>query len=328
MILHYFLTVSVTRHTKDLIASLSHLPFNIIPSKQKRFDRRMELSSGSVEGGVPFNDLPEECWANVLSLTTPRDVCRLSAVSPIFKSAAESDVVWQSFLPHDLESILSTAPDGSLLMSSASSKKEVYFSLCDNPIIVDNGRKSFSLEKKSGKKCYVLSAMDLEITWGDTPMYWTWNSISDSRFAEVAELKDVCWFEIRGKISTCLLSPETLYTAYLVYKFPPRTYGFDNQPVDVTMRLDEGEIGARTVSWNPQGRRRYINGSVTVRGSVHYPKERGDGWLETELGDFFSAEGEDGELEMRLFDDSGHWKSGFVLDGIEIRPKDVSRAAS
>ncbi|KAJ6295327.1 hypothetical protein OIU78_023366 [Salix suchowensis] len=326
MILYYSVTVSVTSHTKDLIASLSHLPFNIIPSKQKRFDRRMELSSGSVEGGVPVNDLPEECWANVLSFTTPRDVCRFSAVSPIFKSAAESDVVWQSFLPNDLQSFLSTtAPDGSLLMSSASSKKEVYFSICDNPIIVDNGRKSFSLEKKSGKKCYMLSARDLEIP---SPRLWTWNTFSDSRFADVAELNNVCVFEIRGKISTCLLSPQTLYTAYLVYKFPPTTYGFDNQPVDATLRLNEAEFGPRNVRWNPQGRCRHNNGSVTVRGGVHYPKERGDGWLEMELGDFFSAEGEDGELEMRVFDDAAYWKYGFILDGIEIRPKDVSRAAS
>jgi len=39
------------------------------------------------------------------------------------------------------------------------------------------------LEKKSGKICYVLSARDLVITWRDTPMYWTWNSNSDSRFS-------------------------------------------------------------------------------------------------------------------------------------------------
>ncbi|KAJ6856304.1 hypothetical protein NC651_038030 [Populus alba x Populus x berolinensis] len=102
----------------------------------------MEMRSGSVVGGVTLNDLPERCVANVLSLTTHQDGCRLSAVSPIFKSAAESDVVWQSFLPNDLESILSADLDGSLLLSSASSKKEVYFSLCDNPTIVDHGRKS------------------------------------------------------------------------------------------------------------------------------------------------------------------------------------------
>ncbi|XP_011036720.1 PREDICTED: putative F-box protein PP2-B2 isoform X2 [Populus euphratica] len=294
------------------------------------------MRSDMVVGGVPLNfDQPEGCVANVLSLTTPQDVCRLSAVSPIFKSAAESDVAWQRFLPNDLESILSTALDGSLLLSSASSKKEVYFSLCDNPIIVDHGRKfkrikrtaikslceRFSLEKKSGKICYVLSARDLVITWGDTPVYWKWKSNSDSRFAEVAELINVCRLEIIGKINTRLLSPATLYTAYLVFKFASRIHGLDRQPVDVTMKLDGGEYGARTCSWNAQGMRRR-NTTVTVRGRVHYPKERGDGWLEMELGDFFSTEKEDGELEMRFFDDTDHWKRGLIVEGIEIRPKD------
>jgi hypothetical protein len=37
------------------------------------------------------------------------------------------------------------------------------------------------LEKKSGKKCYMLSARDLIIVWGDTPTYWKWNSDPSSR---------------------------------------------------------------------------------------------------------------------------------------------------
>ncbi|KAJ6373256.1 hypothetical protein OIU76_027565 [Salix suchowensis] len=273
----------------------------------------MELSSGSVEGGVPFNDLPEECWANVLSLTTPRDVCRLSAVSPIFKSAAESDVVWQSFLPHDLESILSTAPDGSLLMSSASSKKEVYFSLCDNPIIVDNGRKSFSLEKKSGKKRYMLSTMDLVITWSHTPRYWKWNSNPASRFPEVAELITVCWLEIRGKINTSMLSPSILYTANLVFKFSIEAYGLDDQPVEAAMKLDGDKICAHTVCWNEERRGQQFR---TARRPV-------------DLFNFScrryvpAREREDGELEMRVFDGTNYWKHGLIVEGIEIRPKEV-----
>ena len=128
----------------------------------------------------------------------------------------------------------------------------------------------------------------------------------------------VCLKSVEKSVLVCC--PQKHYTAYLVYKFAPGANGFDNQPVDVTMRLNEGEFGARTVSWNPQGGC-WHNGSVTVRGSVHYPKGRGDGWLETELGDFFNAEGEDGELEMKLFDDTSHWKHGLILEGIEIRPK-------
>ncbi|GKV39941.1 hypothetical protein SLEP1_g47635 [Rubroshorea leprosula] len=70
--------------------------------------------------------------------------------------------------------------------------------------------KSFSLHKRSGKKCYLLAARDLAITWGDTPRYWSWNSIQDSRFPEGAELLGICWFEIVGRISTCKLSSMTL----------------------------------------------------------------------------------------------------------------------
>ncbi|XP_073262475.1 F-box protein PP2-B13 [Populus alba] len=171
------------------------------------------------------------------------DICQLSAVSPIFKSAAKSDVVWQSFL------------------------------------YIRN----------------VASLLELLVVY---------------RFAEVAELIRVCRLEIIAKINTCLLSPATLYTVYLVFKFastiyglenqPVDVYGLDNQPVDATMKLDGGEYGARTVSWNAQGMHR-CNSSVTVRGRVHYPEERGDGWLEMELGDFFSTEKEDGELEIRFF---------------------------
>jgi len=90
---------------------------------------------------MSLNELPEGCITNALSFTTPQDVGRLSAVSPMFMSASVSDVVWERFLPRDLESILSTSHDGSRLLASAASRKELYFSLCENPVLVDNGRK-------------------------------------------------------------------------------------------------------------------------------------------------------------------------------------------
>ncbi|KAG6772917.1 hypothetical protein POTOM_024347 [Populus tomentosa] len=284
---------------------------------------------------MSLNELPEGCIANALSFTTPQDVGRLSVVSPMFMLAAVSDVVWERFLPRDLKSILSTSPDGSRLMASTASKKELYFSLCENPVLVDNGRKSFSLEKKSGKKCYRLSARDLSITWGDSP-----------EFPEVAELISVCWLEIRGKINTSMLSPATLYTAYLVLKFSIdiHNYGLDDQPVAVAMKLDGEESYTRTVSWSAErrrgqvprnARRRFSLFSFSRRRSVstgesdgHYPQERGDGWLEIELGEFFTKEGKDGELGIRVFDGTTHWKRGLIVEGIEIRPKQGARGAS
>ena len=201
------------------------------------------------EEGMSLSVLPEGCIAKVLSFTGPTDACRLSIVSSLFKSAEESDAVWERFLPRDYQSIIFTS-DSSVLLASLSSKKELYLRLCEKPIIIDDGKKvtlmsisplfflprlnrveldkartsvlrgcckcdkwhlqalhvffiyillgrisscvlllfylfgleqSFSLVKKSGKKCYMLSARDLMIVWGDTPCYWRWNSDSSSR---------------------------------------------------------------------------------------------------------------------------------------------------
>ncbi|KAG6770843.1 hypothetical protein POTOM_026542 [Populus tomentosa] len=163
-------------------------------------------------------------------------------------------MVWDRFFPCDLESILSNSPDGSLLLKHVPSKKQLFFSLCDNSVTFDNGKKSFSLDKKNGKKCYRLSARDLGIAWSDNQEYGEWIFLSwikvsllsliiflfssvvvliqfydfgCHRFAEVAELLWLCWLEIHGEINISMLSPSTMYTAYLVLKFTYRPHGFD-----------------------------------------------------------------------------------------------------
>ncbi|KAH9734545.1 F-box protein [Citrus sinensis] len=313
--------------------------------------------------------LPEGCIANVISFTTPRDACRLSSVSTVFKSAAESDAVWERFLPPDYPSLLSDAASSSSSSSSLhfSSKKELYFSLCHNPILIDEGKKSFSLDKQSGKKCYMISARDLLIVWGDTPTYWRWTSVPEARFVsfthgfylflyysfftsvkiyclhpknrfpEVAELICVCWLEIRCKINTRSLSPRTLYAAYLVYKPTAGSYGFEYQPIDVSVGVVGSESQTRTVYLDAERgqRQRYHyprriglfnrsrrQASMPKENDGCYPKERDDEWLEIELGDFFNKEDEDGELEMSVLEvAAGDWKGGLIIQGIEIRPK-------
>lgn len=42
---------------------------------------------------------------------------------------------------------------------------------------------SFQLERKSGKKCYMLAARSLFIVWGDTTVYWNWIPMPESRLA-------------------------------------------------------------------------------------------------------------------------------------------------
>lgn len=171
----------------------------------------------------------------------------------------------------------------------------------------------------------------------------------------------VCWLEIRGWINTGMLSPKTLYGAYLVFKpSPAGIFGFDYQSVEVSVGIAGGEASKRTVFLDAErGRRlryqivprragifnraRFLtsvetppaqhnsninnnNNSSNNNNSVdlQYPKERGDGWMEVELGDFFNDGEDDKEVEMGVCEiKSGDWKGGLFLQGIEIRPKTV-----
>ncbi|KAI4302016.1 hypothetical protein L6164_035239 [Bauhinia variegata] len=304
---------------------------------------------GNCYGTVDFNNLPEGCIANALSFTSPRDACRLSLISSTFRSAAESDAVWERFLPPDYQTIISAAAS---FCPSSNTKKELFRTLCEKPILIDEGKMSFSLDKVSGKKCYMLCSRILFIVWGDTPRYWRWTSIPGARFNEVAELASVCWLEMRGWINSRMLSPSTLYGAYLVFKLTSGACGFDYQAVEVCVGFVGGEAEKRRVYLDAERGRslRYqivprprragrfsrsrthfataVEASTPPhshhRGNVdlQYPNDRADGWLEVELGEFFIRGDEDKQLEMGVYEvKGGDWKGGLIVQGFEIRPK-------
>ncbi|MED6172327.1 hypothetical protein PIB30_049054 [Stylosanthes scabra] len=244
---------------------------------------------------MDLQELPEGCIANILSLTTPHDACRLSLISRTFYSSAQSDSVWERFLPSDLESIISDSHQYSSLIASCPSKKALYLHLSDHPLLVDQGRKSFQLDKRTGKKLYMIAARDLTIIWGDNPQYWDWTTLPESRFEEVAKLLAVCWFEIRGKISTIILSPGTQYAVFLVFKMMD-AQGFHYLPAELTVGIVGGTSSTRSVCLDPNLEESSLGRSF--RG-LERPKERSDGWLEIEMGDFFNLGFED-EVEMSV----------------------------
>ncbi|KAJ4957119.1 hypothetical protein NE237_013902 [Protea cynaroides] len=328
-------------------------------------------------GTTDLFDLPECCIVDILSriCTSPRDACRLSVVSSFFRSAADSDSIWERFLPFDMQLILSSSVSHSLL--NFSSKKEQFLHLCDNPLLIDNGTKTFTLEKCSGKKCFMIRAKELCIVWGDRPMDWNWPSLPESRFSEVAELVDSCLLDFHYKTETRLLSPNTTYVVYLVFKLTALAYGLENESVQILVKLAdggrseqgvvrrvrlqrsverkwEGELPEETKvskrrwrskfpfrGWRlPLSRQEdrvptileYIRypsswgttlsrswGVPMVTGSN--PKERGDGWMEIEMGEFFNERGEYGVDIILMDPTTGHGKSGLIIQGMELRPK-------
>ncbi|XP_038880073.1 F-box protein PP2-B10-like [Benincasa hispida] len=295
------------------------------------YETRMETEREE-NGDLSF--MPEGVIANLLSFTTPIDACSLSAVSRIFNAAAQSDFVWDRFLPTDCDVLIAQRKSVDPISSS---KKEIFFSLCNNPVLIDDGNKSLSLEKWSGKKCIMLGARDLSIIWGDTSLYWSWDHHPRSRFAEVAILLNVCWLEIRGRISCRILSPKTTYAVYFVFRMRNCNYeGFNVHPADATVRIiGTDNHGRRSVCLDPHldnprrwQRRQHApwsmrpppGPSLDILG-LEWPQERRDGWFEIELGEFENGDGDD-EVEIALMEVKSHSaKTGLVVEGIEIRPK-------
>ncbi|XP_010514003.1 PREDICTED: putative F-box protein PP2-B6 [Camelina sativa] len=87
-----------------------------------------------VPGPLPFDDLPEECIFKIISLTSPRDVCVSASVSKSFACVVKSDSIWEEFLPSEYESLV---PPWRVF----SSKKELYFTLCYDPVLIEDGKK-------------------------------------------------------------------------------------------------------------------------------------------------------------------------------------------
>ncbi|CAH8392448.1 unnamed protein product [Eruca vesicaria subsp. sativa] len=259
----------------------------------------------NITGPSPFDSLPVDCISSIISFTTPRDACVAASVSKTFESAVKSDSVWEKFLPQEYSNLI---PPSRVF----SSKKELYFALCYDPVLIEDGKKSFWLEKASGKRCIMLSPKEVSITWGSSPEYWQWITIPESRFEKIAELIDVCWFEIRGGMHTRCLSPGTRYSVYIVFKTKDGCPGLGDSPVDVGVGLVGQESSQKFIYFvGPRGR---------GRRDVTRPQARVDGWMEAELGEFYNDSCCDDISLSVVKTDTPNWKSGLIIQGFEFRP--------
>ncbi|XP_057447213.1 putative F-box protein PP2-B12 [Lotus japonicus] len=259
-------------------------------------------------------ELTEGCIAAILCRTTPLDVARLSSVSKIFRSAADSNKVWDHFLPSDYHSIISQSPS----LANAPSKKALYLALSDCPIIIDQGKKSFQLDRKNGKKSYMLSARALSIARGDYESYPHWVILPESRFKEVARLKVACWYDIWGQINIAALSPNTQYSAFLVFKLA-NSLGFHYDPVLLSVGISGGHICSKKTLLDPSIEEGHLDNRTKV---LECPNMRSDGLLEIEMGEFFNSGSGNDKVEMTIMmTGKGYWNGILYLEGIEVRPK-------
>ncbi|KAK8599714.1 hypothetical protein V6N12_049588 [Hibiscus sabdariffa] len=246
-----------------------------------------------------------------MSFTSPADACRSAMVCQALRSAVDFDTVWEKFLPSDYKSIIlgSSSPSSSSspLWLLSLGKRELYLQLCFDPILLQNG--TLGVGKNAicwGQENFQLSGeIHLPIGIGQP----------DSRFPEVVELVDVWWLNVTGKVETRILSSDTNYGVYLVFGlrdtdatgFRGRTVGLHVHVYGIALR----EL--RRVSLDPRDEPRHV-------------RERRDGWMEVEMGEFFNECGDDGTVEFSMKDhDINYHKRGLIIEGIELRPKDIDK---
>ncbi|KAL5997054.1 hypothetical protein ACLOJK_007982 [Asimina triloba] len=259
--------------------------------------------------GANYHVLNDDCKVRILSLTSPRDLCSLCAVSKSFRSEAESDAIWERFLPSDWRDIL---PRFVSSLQDLSSLKQLYFLLCQ-PRLIDHGKRCLWLEKSSGKKCLMVSPRDLMISWRDDERYWQWNPApaDSSVFPEVAELIKVWWFDIRGTINKADLSPNTKYAVRFLMRHTSNHYGWEHLPVMLSLRVeDDPPMHEQTVLLCPNQRR-----------SALRPSKEYNGWMHVKVGEFL-CDAEGGDVEFRMHELS-QYKEGIMVMGVEIRPCSV-----
>ncbi|KAI7748298.1 hypothetical protein M8C21_012105 [Ambrosia artemisiifolia] len=169
---------------------------------------------------------------------------------------------------------------------------------------------------------------------------WIWKSLPESRFQLVAEFCEIESFTIACEIDSQLLSHDTYYACYLVYKLP-ETHSMVSGLVQIDDEtllncfpderddwLDDKEhlVDLRTPTHIPfigcdANDPRIPQKARRIKG---HPKLRKDGWLEIQVWDFKS--GSDKNIPMhcrvRSYD---KWRfTGLIVQGIEFRPAKVS----
>uniref|UniRef100_A0ACD6AKK8 Uncharacterized protein n=1 Tax=Avena sativa TaxID=4498 RepID=A0ACD6AKK8_AVESA len=198
---------------------------------------------------------------------------------------------------------------------------------------------SMQLDRATGAKCYTLSARSLYIAWRDTPQYWEWIDLGIDevkRFSEAAKLHGVWWLDIRGKINRMMLSENLTYAAYMVFKLADDGFNLLHSPfqdVSVSVAGSDSTQQVCLQSYMEVGDdgvpQKHILTShipadhrpeVPLTDDIVLPRERADGWMEVELGEFYNEEGFDDEMSVSLME-TRTWKYGLIVWGIEIRVK-------
>ncbi|WVZ72365.1 hypothetical protein U9M48_020838 [Paspalum notatum var. saurae] len=175
-------------------------------------------------------------------------------------------------------------------------------------VLLAQKKKKYWVQVHGGTRCncFMLFPRGLSITWGDDPSYWTWKKLlpgetGDDPDIEVASLLDVCWLEIHGKLELSHLTPGVNYNVAFEVKLADGGGSGWSRPVNLRLKFPDGPV---------QERKELLRGKPANL------------WLQLKVGEIQPRQGQRGEILISLFEYGGHWKSGLIVKGIKIAPKE------
>ncbi|KAE8774327.1 hypothetical protein D1007_53354 [Hordeum vulgare] len=207
------------------------------------------------------------------------------------------------------------------------------------------GKKSFSLDRRSGGKKYMIPAKALCYGWSG---YLAWSRCHPhSRFQEVAVLSHLCWLDVYGILNTKNLSGVGKdYAAYLVYRVhwlpAPNTaqkqseeatasstvaicnhecnhlvpHNYSRSPLwDWDWELDGLTLSSALVAMTEKNQSRKRPDGVSVRSDGR--------WVEQEIKielDEQCLEGKESNVSVEFRGLTGSHGCEIIIEGIEVRP--------
>ncbi|KAD4384997.1 hypothetical protein E3N88_25165 [Mikania micrantha] len=188
--------------------------------------------------------------------------------------------------------------------------KEELSVLLYNGILIDKGEKIFSLSKVNGKKCHMLRAKAVICNSSNVKCY-NIKPQAQSRFEDVVEILLYHEFRIKCDIETQLLSSDTSYACFLVFKLSEKCHGL-KCPVKARDLLPAyAKQRTKIISFRTPS-------EVNLNKIKWIPEQREDGWMEVIIWETISDRNNI-PMDLKLITFQGTM-SGLIISGIEFRP--------
>lgn len=218
------------------------------------------------------------------------------------------DMDWAEQVAIDCQEIINRSENN----IKNASKEELYFLLFEG-ILIDNGKKLFSLSKVNGKKCHMLPAKAVIYNPSNVKFY-NIKPQAQSRFAEFVEILSHHEFRIKCDIEKQMLSSDTTYACFLVFKLSEKCRGL-KCPVKARDLLPYKKVErTKIISFTSPS-------TVNLDKIKWIPKLREDGWMEVIVWETISDmhNGESIPMDLKLISFEGTM-FGLIVCGIEFRP--------